>query len=425
MISVNYLKKECAIVLISNSKYFFALCTFLINLKSFFSRYDSIVIYTDFLASDQLDVLIRLVGKDRLIIKKYLKKDFLAEYKLNEENNFFLTRFSHLVVTKFKFFELLKDFRKIIFFDTDMIIRSNIDDLLYGEYNIAAAINEDNIYDRVRRYASDKPKVRDFLESIKNTELERTYKNAKTVNGGLFVINDNFDYEKALRLANSFVTDYFGIHPYLFDELLFGYLIEKMNLNCHALDRTVYNVLPYSVAHNSKIVHLYSTHKPWNNKYAQLLYPEWLLNYKLYLEYGGTESPDVHIFNIGSEYRNFEQKDRCITNMEFWSPHIIDIISKLHENLYYRFDISRHYIQFFIRKYPRHIHYEILRRGDKVYIALHNEGKEKDDRTIKIFEQVAKKLKCEHSNSIEVLVKNDLVDEFVYFVNSTINLFEK
>ena len=57
MISVNYLKKECAIVLISNSKYFFALCTFLINLKSFFSRYDSIVIYTDFLASDQLDVL--------------------------------------------------------------------------------------------------------------------------------------------------------------------------------------------------------------------------------------------------------------------------------------------------------------------------------------------------------------------------------
>lgn len=425
------LKLNCAVILISNSKYFFALCVFLLNLKQYFKNFDAIVLYTDGLSNNEINILKQITDNYKpIIIKTYTISEFEKDFVHNKQDasfdNFFLKRFSHLVVTKFKILEFLDYFKKIIFFDTDMIIRGSFDEILNLQYDIAAAINSDTIFERVKRYSINRPNVCKFIENIKNTELEKIYNRSKTVNGGLFIINDTFDYNNAIKEATYFTQEYFKIHPYLFDELLFGYLINILNLKCFHLDRKVYNVLPNDVTQKSKIIHCYSTHKPWNNKYSQIFFYDWVQNYNNYLnKYNGYKSSEVIIYdNIGKEYKNFLQSKDILNNMNFWNKFIFKIINNLPtKKINYTFDISKHYFQFYIDKYPKNLHYEILKKNESIYIALHYETKDIDRNIEKIFYKISDMYNIKRTLKIEINVANNIEDEFLTFIKNTIHLF--
>lgn len=288
-------KQERAIMLFADKKYFFALCTFIINIKQYI-KYDCIVVYhTDLNEEDQ--IIAKKFEKNINFIK-YDYKDFAEEFGSNEDTVKSIQSIKDysLSMLRFKIFKHLREFKMVILLELDMLLRGDLSELFDKDYNIAWKADNVSISGKLQAFGYS-------IEKMKELGMYEIYSKATTPNAGFIIVKDNFDYELAYAKAYEFFKKYFFEHPYLMGELNFGYIRYILNLKLYEVDPTVYNAFPHLITTKSKLIHFFRNTKPWDNDYIQFIFNDWVRNYIKYTEVSQQKSDRVTIFeNIGSSY---------------------------------------------------------------------------------------------------------------------------
>lgn len=296
------MKKDRAICIISDRNYIFAIGAFINNLMMFNVKYDNIVIYCYGFNDNDKSIIHKV--DEKCIFVEYTKDDFFSEFKVDEKSSSkivqFINRYSHLTYIKFKVLEQLKNYKTVLFCDLDVVIRGDLDQLFNFKEDIA--------------WRNGNPfgmKFTPALRALKTTldkvsELKGITSDFPTPNGGLVVLNDTFDYSRALAIGKEFISKYITYFPNALDELVFAYITFKLNLKLYSLDVYTYNSFPHFCNVNTKIVHCIGGGiKPWNNAFIQAIFPEWIHSYKAFVKKTRYSSDKVKIFdNIGSAIIN-------------------------------------------------------------------------------------------------------------------------
>lgn len=314
------------ILLFSNRKYLFALGTFLINLQKYVA-YDGVIVYHDDFTVEEQTAIMKIEPRVRFI--KYGISEFTKEYGFDEEELkqiFFINRYTVLAVIKFKIFQHLKDFSTMMLFDLDMVIVDGLDELLEKNFDIAWRNDGQSIRNKLNNWNFND-------DSIKELGMYDIYDKTLTPNGGFFVVKRNFDYKKAYEECVNYLKNYSFIHPYSIDEIMFGFISKKMNLNVHHVDAGIYNVFPIHISLRSKLIHFLGDYKPWNKQTVQSVFREWRINYDKYVAMTGMPSQEVRDFSNTSDCilkaYYFEKWNDLFSNYRFVYPHELDFEPEL------------------------------------------------------------------------------------------------
>lgn len=288
-----------AIVLISDRKNIHALGAFLVNLSKGIIDYKNIIVYIDGFKDDEADRL--KIIDNRIKVIKYTYNNFIDEFSLDPEkiNNLpYISNFSFLTSIKFKIFKELNDYEQVVFFDTDMLLLDNIDEVLNTSFNIGWRDDRQTIDFKLKRAGVD-------VKKIYNNDYCKDFDKITTPNGGFIVINNNFDYNNAYKIGESFLKKSLEFFPSKFSiiENLFGYVAYTMKLNINIINQEIYNVFLDNVKSYSRLIHFVGKqYKPWSSEAVQLVFSDWMKNYKEFVEKTDISSNDVKYF---SKINNF------------------------------------------------------------------------------------------------------------------------
>lgn len=271
------MKSDTVICLFANKKYFYVLGTFITNLKDKFPHFDYIYIFHDDLDDSMIDIIKTLESNIRFI--RYDINSFVNEFKFNKKDIINLQSikiYTILTIVKFKIFNLLNDFIRVIYFDIDMLLLDDISEILSFNYNIAWRSDIDKLIAKLQYFNKD-------FKVQRNSIIFNIYSKALHPNGGFFIINDNFDYNKCLKDSFDYFCKYFLLHPFMIDEATFSYVVYKNKLQLLELNKDIYNVNPKCLTHESKLLHFYGPYKPWQKNHLEVGYNEWIKYYKKFL----------------------------------------------------------------------------------------------------------------------------------------------
>lgn len=269
------INKKRAVLLISDYTNLFVLGTFIFNLMDKFNNFDKLFIIENDIPDDICAKLKRI--DKRIEIIKYYEKDFVEEFKINLDRfkqTDYYRRYTLLTSLKFFIFKFLDEYDQVIFFDTDMLIKYPIDEIINYDYNIAWRSDKQSIYFKIIRGG-----MKD--EELINIDEYEDYKKINTPNGGFFIVNNNFDFKKAYEIAKRYLIRACSLHPYSIIETLFGYVVAKLKLKVLQIDADIYNVYINNVKSYSKLIHFIGEqYKPWHSSIIQNLFPQWIEYYK-------------------------------------------------------------------------------------------------------------------------------------------------
>lgn len=145
-------KKDKAIMFCATQDYKFALATIIKNLQAENRDcYDDIVVYHDSFSLGDIADLHRI--EPQIIFKQDTLNDWQREHNLFNQSAFytrFIQRFSHLSLSKYKVFELLEEYKKVLFLDLDMLIIGKINELF--QINGIAWRNEDKLVNKFNSF---------------------------------------------------------------------------------------------------------------------------------------------------------------------------------------------------------------------------------------------------------------------------------
>lgn len=264
-------KKNNAIVFFVNSRYRFALAEMLINLqKTNCEVYDNVIVYHADLSKSDIDGF--LLIEPKCIFIEYSYDEWIKQYKVpsSAKTQAFLKQYSHLSYEKYRIFELLEFYHKVLFLDLDMLILENISEL----FEIKGASWRDASEDfgtKLQRYV-------DIEEFEKWSGV--SCRNAKVPNAGLIYISDEMvDYRKCVDEGYRFIEEYIDYFNHAIDELAVSWVVAKMGIELTSLQREHYNTLPAWYTFDTKVLHFMNRDKIWNSELMQTLFPQWMVNY--------------------------------------------------------------------------------------------------------------------------------------------------
>lgn len=288
-------KKGRAIILLTNSKYIFACGTFIMNIIEAIPNFDNIIIYYDDLTSEEKDKLLGL--DERIRLELYSLDEFINEFGLDRikyTKSSFYKRFTHLATSKIRLFSLLNEYKQIIFFDTDMLLRDDLSELLnqteydiiWAKYNTVSGILSFCGYD---------------ISKLPDNEFYRELSLIPVPNGGFFIANDNFDPKYMIERGRDFLKLCFDNgYPCLFDEVSIGYGVYKENLKVLSVNLSYYNTYSLYATTSSKLIHFFGFNKPWASFAEQAVFNDWLDYFNKFKNIYGESFPIVKEFpNIG------------------------------------------------------------------------------------------------------------------------------
>lgn len=341
------MKKERAIAIFVNSDYVFALGTLIINLKQINTKYDNLIAYSYDLTEEDKKFIMDLEPRCKFI--NYTYDDFVKEFNIKKLSNLsqsFIKRYSHLSYIKLKILELLDSFKCVLLVDLDVLIMDSIDELFDLKCNIAW--RNGNTFKQ--KFCPADVRMNKKFNEIK--EFKEINDITPTPNGGLVIVNDNFNYQKAYTDGKFFLAAYIDFFSAGIDELTFGFLCHKNNLNLLSLNSNIYNSFPQFYTNESKIIHFFGASlKPWTNPFIQALFPEWMNNYKIFIDKTGKTYPDVQIFNnLGGDVV------KPFIIRELWENFLKNANFKIPKSLHLRYDFTKEWLIF---DYNSFIYYEI------------------------------------------------------------------
>ena len=259
-------KKELSIVLGATGNMAFALGNVLIGLK----RHNN-DLNADIIVFEQ-----GITKKDKQVLESILPVEF-REYKFPDKKSLTketLKRFSEITFSRFECFIMLEEYKKVLWFDIDILITQNIQQIL-GENStgISLASGDEN-----------------------SSDFEIEIENIPHYNAGVMYLQDNLPnyeiltewcYKKTIELSKYLKCA---------DQGIINLVIKEKNLEVHWL-HWKYNYTPaYGSGQNVVVYHTFCPEKFWNH----WNFDEWNKNNEEWIKMGGTpyQKPEKKIKKV-------------------------------------------------------------------------------------------------------------------------------
>ena len=259
------MKKKIALLLCSTGNEAFAVGNVIIGAKKYLFQnlppedYD-IIFLTDKLESEDENALKNIFPK--IIIKIY-KSPFSKEMLNLRE----LNHFSSFTYARFEAFNLLEEYEKVFYVDTDIVIQKDISEIINIKTPLAIS------------YFANKMTVSGNFTK-ENMDLVKGYDlNKVSIIAAVFLINDSLNNYQIMSKwcydkAEEYKTN---------DQSILNLLIQEFDIETHDLTES-YGAYPTSsIAKDAHIIHAIGPAKFWRGTYNK----EWEENNKIWIESGG------------------------------------------------------------------------------------------------------------------------------------------
>jgi lipopolysaccharide biosynthesis glycosyltransferase len=244
-----------------------AMAVLLLNLRDINNKLtDDIIIFHDGISE-----------RDQVIMKSIMPVQFrLYNYQGNIENFKEVVKnyFSTMIFCKYECFNLLNEYRTVIWTDYDVVLNNDISELLTlvpSGFRMMPDINN-----TVLSMFSD-----DIDDTIKNYNLD-----IAGICMPIFVFYDNMHkyneyYEYCLRQ-----TDKHSKYLYLPEQCIINLLLQDYNINIEPIDYHIYCAHPNQeeITESTKVIHAYGQPKFWNGLHNTV----WEKNYREWVRMGGS-----------------------------------------------------------------------------------------------------------------------------------------
>lgn len=259
-------KKEKAIVLGCTGNIIYALSNVLIGLKKHNSglNADIIIFHKDISENDQ-----QLLNS--IIPCKIIEFNFPVEETEELQNSSF-RRYSKLAFSRYECFNLLDEYKKVLWLDVDTLIQKDISGLF-------------KLCDKgIGLFQEEAPLQECFSIPIEGYNMEGAH-----YNSGVLVLSDKLKNYKiyAEWLYNKTIE--LGQYLCYADQGIINLLVQEFKLDVTNIGEE-YNYHPTkNNSKNAKIIHSYSPEKFWHYYNPKYHYKEWDKNYKKWVKMGGTK----------------------------------------------------------------------------------------------------------------------------------------
>lgn len=253
-------KKNAAIVFGITDNYDFALANVLIGMKNHCKPFwDDIIVFHIGLSVEKQEKL------NQILKCKFIDYEELSK-KINISSDVIKT-YSLLTFARFECFNLLKEYKNVIWHDVDILIQSDFSSLLdyCKEYGFSTTIATGNFY----------------IESNFKKLIPEYDMFSPLYNAGLLCLSDKLEgYEDMTAWCYKATEKYADIIRFG-EQGIINLLILEKKINTGIIDIQKYCCHPLNEnVSDAAIVHAYGTDKFWNSPYYQTLFPEWLNNNK-------------------------------------------------------------------------------------------------------------------------------------------------
>lgn len=281
------MKKSRAILLTINEKFVFAAGTLIQNINYISpGLVDNYIIYHDGLSESSRNALINL--DSRVCLKSYSIDDWAQDigiesiHKERSEHAVKLKkaveRFSLSPLVRWKVFEELKEYKKILYLDVDVLIRQDISPLF----------NHEGFLWRQTAHKLGQRFTKDFLDSDIIKDVDPS---ASVPNGGMIMVSDQSPYEEMLSFSKKIFRKYIFNMTHAFDEIIFSWLASKYNVPLKLVNGRVYNATPGNVTLDTALIHTLGPYKIWNDFELNCFFYDWNVHYRKWISSGGVSSP--------------------------------------------------------------------------------------------------------------------------------------
>lgn len=256
-------KKEKLIILGTTANMTFAVANVLIGLKK-----HSPDIKTDFIIYHD-----GISDNDKKILNNIFSCNFInyaSEVKATENLEMAFARYSRLSLSKYESFNLLKEYKKVLWLDYDVLIQKDIADI----FNIKEGIS----------LLPEKT----MLEDCFNNMIESYDEKKPNCNSGVMLLNDNLPNHEELTAWCYEKTEKYSDNLVFPDQGIINILAQEFNIEINPLDEK-FNCHPtLKTAKDAVIVHAYAPQKFWKWWNFDYHFKEWDENYKIWLKRGGS-----------------------------------------------------------------------------------------------------------------------------------------
>lgn len=186
-----------------------------------------------------------------------------------------IRRFSPMVFSKFECFRLLKEYRSVMWLDYDIVVQSDISDLLTrGQFD--AKFLPGNVTVRDQLYA----------ELLSENAFPEYDLNAEGICGSTFVLFDSLpDHQQIHAFCYDALLKY-SEYLYLGEQAIFDFLIQQYSIQHDNIDPSLHTPHPTDsrLAPKARIIHAYGPDKFWDRIHNS----QWEKNYERWIELGGS-----------------------------------------------------------------------------------------------------------------------------------------
>jgi len=274
--------KKTALVTGGTAKDVPAIAALILNIKQINYKFtDDIIVFHDGISES-----------DQIIIKKILPVKF-RYYKYPGNTDDFpdglKNYFSTMIFCKYECFNLLNEYKTVIWTDYDVILNNDISELLIP-IPFGFRMMLDTIHKDIRTM---------FTNEINNISVKNNL-DVPAICTPIFVFFDNMiKYNEYYNYCLE-KTDKFAPYLYLPEQCIFNLLIQDYNIQYENIDYQTYcaNPLHVNITESTKIIHAYGQPKFWNGLNNSV----WENNYKTWLKMGGSVYYHKKLFYIIKKY---------------------------------------------------------------------------------------------------------------------------
>lgn len=259
------MKKKIALLLCSTGNEAFAVGNVIIGAKKYLFQNLRAQDYDIIFLTDKLE------SKDENALKNIFPRITIEIYKSPFSKNMLnlreLNHFSSFTYARFEAFNLLEQYKKVFYVDTDIVIQKDISKII----NIETPLS-------ISYFANKMPVSGNFTKE--NIDLVKDYDlNKVSIIAAVFLINDKLnDYQIMTKWCYKKAEEYKTN-----DQSILNLLIQEFNIETHDLTES-YGAYPTSnISKDAHIIHAIGPAKFWRGTYNK----EWEENNKIWIESGG------------------------------------------------------------------------------------------------------------------------------------------
>lgn len=173
--------------------------------------------------------------------------------------------FSPMVFSKIECFRLLKDYDTVTWIDYDMVLKSDISELLDHPNDYRFIMNHDYPFHEMLHKGYEKLRLDEKYDM-----------NHASMVAALFSLNRNseVDYDKWCSWYYDRLTKY-SKYLYLPEQVLITLMLQEFDIKYDEIDESIYNVYPDKDNENAKILHSYGQKKFWNGGFENAQWNEY------------------------------------------------------------------------------------------------------------------------------------------------------